>query len=115
KGGEYSIGATPTVWQSGHGLIDNGEQITVRGLSSSSFGTSTEVVLTIGDQSDTFTITTELDNVPNSFNFANVSQAPLDTVIYSQEKTIVGLATSTDIEIGGTGLVDGEYGLRIDG
>ena len=57
--GEYSIdGGTYTA---NGGLVNNGSTVSVQTTSSSSFSTVTDVTLTIGGISDTFTVTTEDD------------------------------------------------------
>lgn len=55
-GGEYSINGG--AWVTAPGTVNNGNTVQVRGTSPSSGGATTNVVLTIGGVSDTYSITT---------------------------------------------------------
>jgi len=55
-GGDYSINGG--AYSSTPGIVKNGDIVTVRQTSSGSFSTRTDVVLTIGGVSDTFSVTT---------------------------------------------------------
>ncbi len=56
-GGTYSINGSP--YTSASGTVDNGNTVMVRVTSSSSYSTTVNATLTIGDVSDTFSVTTE--------------------------------------------------------
>ncbi|MDH5387591.1 MAG: hypothetical protein OEY06_03970 [Gammaproteobacteria bacterium] len=58
-GGEYSIGGG--AYTSADGIIDNGNNVMVQTTSPTTGLTSVNVILSIGDVSDTFMITTEVD------------------------------------------------------
>jgi hypothetical protein len=55
-GGEYAINSG--AYTADLGIVVNGDSITVRQTSSGSYGTATDVTLTIGGVTDTFTVTT---------------------------------------------------------
>ena len=119
--GEYQInsgGYTTNI-----GYVTNGSQISVRHTSSSSPGTQTDTVLTVGGlhaqnniltiigntTSDTYSSTTGADTVPNPFTFTDVTGVPLNTLQTSNTVTISDITGSlTPISIvGGSYSIDG--------
>ena len=102
-GGEYSINAGPT--RSTPGIVKNGDSVKVRQTSSPSFSTTTDVVLTIGGVSDTFSVTTlAADTTPDAFNFLDQTGVGLSQVLESNTITLGGINTGAAISITG-----GEY------
>lgn len=66
SGGYYSINGgswTPVAW-----LVKNGDKVRVQVMSSTSWLTTTSAVLTIGDKSDSFDVTTQAVNHAPTFN-----------------------------------------------
>jgi hypothetical protein len=80
-GGEWqsaSDGAFSSVvtdWTSSAGTILNGQYIRVRRTSSASYSTAVNVVLTVGSESDTFTITTKSQPAPVNVYFTTPGAA----------------------------------------
>jgi len=66
-GGEYDINGSET-FVSTEGTVNNGDTVRARGTSSSDYSTATNVAVTIGGVSDTFTFTTLAD--PTAANWA---------------------------------------------
>jgi hypothetical protein len=91
--GEYSINDGGFV--TADGTITNGQTIKVRRTASSSFSTATEVNLSIGGVSATFSITTRAeDQTPDAFSFTDAPNAPKNTQIDSNILTINGFETA---------------------
>ncbi len=103
-GGEYRINST--AFTSLAGTVNNSDTVVVRATSSSSVSTATNVELTIGDVTDTFSITTEAATAPNAFAFTDQTNLALSTLVTSNSQTITGLNSPVDIRISG-----GEYSI----
>lgn len=103
-GAEYKINSGPFTSVAGTGTVSNGDQITVRVTSSSSFLTATSVTLTVGGVSDTFSVTTSgaPDTTPDAFSFTDQVDVAVSTMITSNTLTITGLtgAATTTVSAG---------------
>jgi uncharacterized delta-60 repeat protein len=108
-GGEYSIDSGP--FTSSAGTVNNGTTVTLRQTSSETYSTTTNVNLTIGGVSDTFSVTTiagsGTDATPDPFTFTPQNGVPLNSVATSNEVTITGIDASTAISV-----VGGEYSVN---
>ena len=106
-GGTYSInGGT---YANKAGTINSGDTVTVQVLSSGSFGTTTSATLTIGNASDSFSVTTRgADTTPDQFTFIDQTLVAPDTVITSNTITVSGIEAATSITVtGGTYSING--------
>ncbi|HQI73632.1 MAG TPA: hypothetical protein PLM65_10805 [Smithella sp.] len=108
-GGTYSINGGD--YTSNHGLVDNGDIVTVRQTSSASYFTKTDATLTIGGFSDTFSVTTKPDTPPDPFTFTDQTHAALNTTYTSNTITVSGIHAAAPVSItGGTySINDGDY------
>jgi len=106
-GGSYSINGG--AYTSAAGTVVNGNTITVRLTSSSSFSTLISTTLTIGGVQSTYNVTTlAQDTVPDSFSFTAVNSVDLSSVQTSNSITVAGINTSSPISIvGGTYSING--------
>ncbi|VUD66028.1 hypothetical protein TDB9533_03486 [Thalassocella blandensis] len=105
--GEYSI--NNGAFSSSEGVISEGDTLTLRGVASSEFSSDVIVGVTVGAVTETFTITTAVQDItPDDFGFTAVDQAPLDSTIGSSTATITGITGAVPISVS-----NGEY--RIDG
>jgi hypothetical protein len=74
--------------------------IAARGTSSSSFGGQTNVVVTAGNTSDTYTITTRnADTTPNTITFTNITGAERSTQYTSSTVTVTGLEPNIGVSV----------------
>ena len=102
-GGEYSVSGGP--YTSGSGIVNNGDQVTVRQTSSASYSTKTDAVLTIGGVSGTFSVTTlAADTTPAAFTFTPQTGIAVSTLMTSNTITVTGINTGAPVSISG-----GEY------
>lgn len=105
-GGTYSINGG--AYTSGAGIVNNGDTVTVSLTSASNHSTGTSAVINIGGISDTFTVTTLDDTVPNAFTFTDQTNAALSTLATSNTITVTGISVPVAISIvGGTYSVNG--------
>ena len=104
-GGTYSIKGRD--YTSASGTIYNGETVTVQQVSSASYSTTTEITLTIGGVSDTFSVTTKDDTAPDQFTFTDQTNVPVSSVITSDEITISGMNGAAVISI-----IGGAYSIN---
>lgn len=102
-GGTYSINGGD--YTGADGTVNDGDAITVRQTSSGSYTTTTDATLTIGDVSDTFSVTTVM------FTFTDQKNVELSTEITSNAITVAGLSDPTPVSItGGTySINEGDY------
>jgi len=101
--GEYQINGGS--WILSSGTVNNGDTVTVRQTTSSSFSTKTDAVLTIGGVSGTFSATTQAaDAIPDAFSFADQTDVLISTLVSSNTITVSGMNTVATISIAG-----GEY------
>ncbi len=104
-GGEYSIESGS--YTSAAGTVANNQRIRVRATVSAQFSTATNVVVTVGGVSATFTVTTvAADTTPAPFQFAYGVNAARNDWISSGNVTITGINTSTPVSI-----ENGEYSI----
>lgn len=87
--GEYKINSG--AWTNVLGIVNNGDTVQVRRISSSAYSTAVSTTLTVGTVSGTYTITTKDDDTPNPFTFTPVVNAELSTQYESNTITISGL------------------------
>lgn len=105
-GGEYSIDGG--VFSSAAGAIENNQTIRISLLSADVFSTSSSATLTIGGVSAEFVVTTlAADTTPDAFTFIDLSNAPLNTQLLSNEIIVAGLNTEAEISVLG-----GEYSVN---
>jgi hypothetical protein len=105
-GGEYAINGGS--YTADPGIVVNGDSITVRQTSSAGFSTKTDVILTIGGVSGTFSVTTEAaDTIPDTFSFPDKTNVPVNSHVESDVITVTGINSGTPITITG-----GEYSLN---
>ena len=105
-GGEYSI--NDGAYTSESGCVKNGDIVTVRQTVSEICSTKTDVTLTIGGISDTFSVTTETcDTTPDRFTFIPQMNVALSTPIESNTITVSGINTAAGIYS-----VGGEYKIN---
>lgn len=99
--GQYRIAGG--AWQSAAGSIANGQTVQVRVLAQDVGGTSRTATLNVGGVTDTFSVTTVLDQTPNAFNFTAVTGAALNTTVVHPggARTISGINAPTPISIVG--------------
>ena len=97
--GAYKINAG--TYTSASGFVNNGDTVTVQTTSSASNNTTVNAVLTIGGISDTFSVTTLTDTIPDAFSFTDQADAALSTLITSDTVTLAGLGASSPISITG--------------
>jgi len=100
SGGTYSKNGG--AYTSSNGTAVNGDTFSVRQTSSGSFSTTTNCTLTIGTESDTYSVTTlAADTTPDNYSFTNQSSLELNTLTYSNTVTITGLNTGASVSISG--------------
>lgn|GEM_PF-5508421 len=107
NGGEYSLDGGST-WSSSKGTVENNATVMLRHTSSSENLTKTETTLTVGDFETSFVSFTAApaDTTPVPFSFDLVEGASLSTQLESNEITVSGINTATQVSITG-----GEYSL----
>ncbi|GAB6096776.1 hypothetical protein JCM14469_30290 [Desulfatiferula olefinivorans] len=106
--GTYSINGGD--YTSVAGFVNNGDTVSVRLVSSSEFETAVTATLTIGEISDTFTVTTEQpDTTPDGFAFVSQVGVGLDSICTSNVITISGVNDAATITISGAG---GTYSIN---
>jgi hypothetical protein len=102
SGGEYALNGG--AYTTAAGTVSNGQTVTVRQTSSSSFSTTTMTTLTIGGVSGTFSVTTRpADTTPDAFSFTSQTNVALNTFIVSNAITVSGIEAATSISISGGG------------
>ena len=87
------------------GNITNGQTLSVRLTSSTSFSTAITATVDVGGVSDTWSVTTlAADTTPVAFDFTpNVTNAALSTLTTASAVTITGINTTTPVSVTGTG------------
>ena len=104
-GGRYSINGKAAT--SAAGTISNGQSVVVSIATSGVPNTETQAVLTVGDVSQTFSVTTELeDATPDLFHFIHAFTASLNTAITSDLISITGVNVGLPISV-----TNGEYSI----
>jgi hypothetical protein len=101
-GGTYSINGG--YYTSASLSVNNGDTVTVQQTSSGINSTTTDVTLTIGGVSDTFSVTTlPCDTIPAPFTFTDQTGVGLSQTITSNTITVSGITCASAISItGGT-------------
>lgn len=104
--GEYSI--DDAAYTSDMGTISNGQTVTLRHNSSTTFSTTVTTSLTIGESSASFSsITRSADITPDSFNFPNSQEVAVGEAVISKAIEVGGLEIPVLIRIS-----DGEYSIN---
>ena len=105
SGGEYSIDGGE--FTDDAGVITNNQVIQVRQASSTDFSVTTDVILTVGGVSDTFSVTTLAEDLePDPFTFTDLNNVNLNVQVTSDPISIVGINNATEISI-----VGGEFSV----
>jgi hypothetical protein len=112
-GGTYSINGGAFV--STPGTVENGDEIVAAGTSPATNSDETDVTVTVGTYSDTFTIATvEDDTAPDQFTFVDVGAGAYSTLYESNTITVTGITSSAAVSIDTTGL-SGSVGYSKNG
>ncbi|ODR95214.1 hypothetical protein AUC70_05815 [Methyloceanibacter stevinii] len=107
---EYRIDSGP--WTSADGTIEDGQTLEIRLTSDATAGAMSSATITVGELSDQWDVTTiDVDTVPDTFTFADVTDRVVDTLVISNSVAITGIDAPANISITGAG--SPEY--RIDG
>jgi len=107
SGGEYAIAnGTFTFTAAANGTVNNDDSIVVRVTPSTTAGAVTDVILTVGGVSDTFSVTTVHDTTPDEFNFFDQTDAVSGDWVLSTAISITGINSPTEVKI-----FDGEYSI----
>lgn len=105
ENGEYSVNGAR--YTSAVGSIANGQNISVRMTSASTFASTVSATVTIGGVVGTFDVTTEAqDVVPDAFAFSDLLGIEPATLATSDSVTISGINDATAISV-----ADGEYSI----
>lgn len=102
SGGEMSINSG--AFTSTATTIDPSDTVALRVTSSASNSTATNVTLTIGTESDIWTVTTVAgagDTTPDAFSFTDQTDVAVSTLTTSNTVTITGIDTATAISVTG--------------
>ena len=109
SGGTYSINGG--AYTSVRGYVNNGDGVTVQQISSGNYSTKTDLTLTIGGVSDTFSVTTKAESAdakPDQFTFTEQKGVALNTTVTSNIITVSGITSAASISItGGTYSING--------
>ena len=107
ENGEYSLDNRQT-WITTPSTVANGQQIFIRHMSSTSYNTTIDTLLHVGEISDTFSSTTkeEILVTPDTFTFTDRNAVALST-IQSDSITITGINQEVNLSI-----INGEYSLN---
>ena len=98
-GGEYSLNSG--AFTSAAGTAVNGDNLQLRTTSSSINNDTTNVAITIGNYNNIWNVTTLTDTIPNAFNFTNLTNAPIGSLVTSNTFVVTGLGASSPISITG--------------
>ena len=105
SGGTYSKNSGS--FTSSSDTVVASDTVVVRVSSSGSYNTAASATLTIGGVSDTFTVTTVVDDIPDAFTFTDITGAALSTYKESAAVTITGLVVASAITIS-----NGQYSIN---
>jgi hypothetical protein len=89
-----SCSAVITNWGSAASTVSNGNYVQLRLTSSANSSTANTATLNVGVGSANWAVTTD-DFLPDSFDFTNVTNSPMATLITSNIIQITGLTTSS--------------------
>lgn len=107
QGAAYSVNGG--AYTHGSGTVNNGDTVTVRTTSSSSYTTTISATLTIGGVSSTFNVMTiaasggSADMTPDSFTFISQTGVDRSSEITSNQITVSGVDVPTTISISSSG------------
>jgi hypothetical protein len=116
-GGQYAVsidgGTTWGAWTSADGVVQLNDQVKAGHTTPATYNTITDTQVTIGNQFDTFSTTTEApaDATPDAFAFADLTGQTIDTLVESNDVTVRGVDADTGIAVSVTG---GEYAVSTD-
>lgn len=114
-GGEYSVNGGG--FSSNSGSVSNGDSIVVRTTSASEGGATVNATLTVGDASDTFSVTTVRgpDSIPDQFGFKGVKDVEPGSFVISNTIQVTGINTESPISIakGRYSINGGPYNARV--
>lgn len=106
SGGDYSVNGG--FFTSNPSLVNNGDTVRVRHVTSSVLGTTVNTMLTIGGVSDVFSTTTgAVDITPGPFSFIDQSGVPLNTSITSNSISVTSINSPAPVSVSG-----GEYRIN---
>lgn len=108
SGGEYSINGSS--YTSSSSMANNGDTVSVRLTTASTYSTTKQATLTIGGISDTFSVTTQanlVDTTPDTFSFIDQTDVAIDSINISNTVTVSGINTATAISVS-----NGEYAIN---
>lgn len=117
SGGQYSVNGG--AFRSDSGLVENGDSVRVKVMSSNLASTTTSAFLNIGDQSASYSVTTAAqgggcnvgpppDVSPDAFVFVDKVDVPTSTLTESEPVIIRGINQAVPISIAG-----GEYRIGL--
>ena len=104
-GGEYSINGG--AFTSAAGTISNGQTLSLRVTASDNTNTATDVTVTVGGVSATFSVTTFADVTADAFAFTDKTDAEVSTEYTSNTITLDGIDIAVPVSISG-----GEYSIN---
>lgn len=104
-GGEYAV--NEGLFTAEPGLVHSGDRIRVRVTSASDYATDVAATVDIGGVSDTFSVTTLEDTIPDAFTFTDVAGVARGVVVTSDPITLTGFHAPSPINIDG-----GEYSVN---
>jgi alpha-tubulin suppressor-like RCC1 family protein len=105
-GGTYSVNGGSYV--STAGTVMNGAMVRVRVTSSAKYSVTTNATLTIGGVSDTFSVATSVDTMPDAFTFTPQTNVLPGVLVTSNTITVTGINSAATVTvIGGTYSVNG--------
>ncbi|MEP2651221.1 MAG: BspA family leucine-rich repeat surface protein, partial [Paraglaciecola sp.] len=106
SGGEYSVNSG--AFQSDASVVSAGDLVQVSVVSSDVFLSKTSAVLSIGDITSAFEVTTiEADVSPAEFSFTDQANVSLETIVVSSTVKITDINTQVPI-----GITSGEYSIN---
>ncbi len=99
ENGQFSLDNGST-FESIATTIDAGQTVILQGDASTSYETTTSVTLTVGTESQTFSITTRSKDItPSDFEFTAATGQEINTLVTSNSVTITGIDEETNISI----------------
>ncbi|MDA9129090.1 fibrinogen-like YCDxxxxGGGW domain-containing protein [Candidatus Gracilibacteria bacterium] len=108
SGGTYDINESKN-FVSGISVVNNGDTISVKQTSSTSPSTQTDVVLNLGGETETYSVTTaSADTTPDVFTLSDISGATINTTYSSNSIDVSGINQAANISISG----GGEYSIN---
>ena len=85
------------------GTITNNQTLAVRLTSAASYDTTSTATVAVGGVTDTWTVTTLGDTVPDPFNFTDQLTVVPNTLIAAPAVTITGITVATPVTVTGDG------------